>query len=143
MNAALYTGLAAALLALLPLLFLDRMSGWSRLAEAYQAEGPFIGHIYKWNSARLNWISYNNCLDLGVSDEGFFMRVMVPFGFWSRPLLLPWSEISLSQQSGFFADVVTFEMRQVPNLKLRFLKKQILKIASQHPEAALFKDLKA
>jgi hypothetical protein len=139
----IWPGILAAILGLGTLLSIGKISGWSDLALLYKAETPYVGHWQGWNSARLRWISFNNCLDFGASEEGFHMRMPKLLSLGLQPLLIPWRDIHMSQQSSWLGlnEVVVFEFEQVPGLKLRMLKRQVLKLAREHAGLPVLRDL--
>lgn len=80
------------------MLFILSRMGWADLAENYTYDkyvygGPFSGKRVGIISARINSISYNNCLVLKYDDEGFYLRPLLIFRPFHKALFIPWREI--------------------------------------------------
>ena len=73
-------------------------SGWSALARRYRLRTAFSGEQIALESGYLGRLraDYSNSLRLGADENGLYMGVMPWFGFRHRPLLVPWSEITVS-----------------------------------------------
>ncbi|HUN89774.1 MAG TPA: hypothetical protein VMU28_13330 [Terriglobales bacterium] len=75
--------------------FISRVGGWSRLAESYRTEQPFLGNLIRFQAAQLrNRTNYNGCMNFGGDPAGLYMVPMVPFRMFHPPLLIPWEEIT-------------------------------------------------
>src|ERR1051326_4209736 len=71
-------------------------SGWRLLAARFRAQGPFTGPTWRFQSARMRWMSnYNGALTIGADVTGLFMVPMLIFRAWHPPLFIPWTEINL------------------------------------------------
>jgi hypothetical protein len=80
------------------------VSGWRMLAQRFQAQQPFSGVQWKWQSAMMRYLAgYNNCLSVGADQAGLFLRTMWGLRTAHPPLFVPWNEISLGQASGWLA----------------------------------------
>jgi hypothetical protein len=87
------------------------VGGWHSLAGRYRAQGPFTGMKRTMQSGRMRWLAnYNNVLTLGASQEGLYLACMFLFRFMHPPLLIPWSEITITRSKGLFLEYVTFTM---------------------------------
>ena len=73
--------------------FLSRVSGWSKLAERYRAASAPQGERFLWNSAQVGAVSFRSCLNMTVSDAGFYMIPVLVFGLFMPGLLIPWSDV--------------------------------------------------
>lgn len=74
----------------------SHLSGWALLARRFRLDGSFYGQSWGWQSGRFRgWYGYNNCLTLGANEQGFYMKVMLPFSLFHPPLLIPWTEITV------------------------------------------------
>ncbi len=52
---------------------------------------------------------FGGMLIAGFSGEGFYLAVMQPFALFTRPLLIPWSEILVKKRETFF-DGIALEL---------------------------------
>ena len=74
------------------------VSGWSRLAERFQADRePIEGARFGWQFLRIGWCDYNGCLTIRVSSEGIYLTVW-PIFVGHVPLLIPWSELRVLKE---------------------------------------------
>jgi hypothetical protein len=67
--------------------------GWADLVENYQYDEPFTGTRVGIISATINKINYKNTLILKYNDEGVYIKVVLLFSLFHKPILIPWSEI--------------------------------------------------
>ncbi len=97
---------------------LSAMSGWTQLAEQFHHPETFRGKIYRFQSARMKGVSFNNVLNIGVDETGLHLVPMVLFRLFHRPLLIPWAEIDAEpiKKFGFRCYRLTF--RSCPNITL-------------------------
>jgi hypothetical protein len=126
----LFVLIFAGLWLLIPLL-LARLGGWSRLAERFPAPGPANGTAFRWQSARLGLINYNNCLTIHISPEGLYLAVtaLLRAGHW--PVLIPWKDIhDAKSQRMLWAEYVSFDVGAPIVARLR-LSKSIFEAASK------------
>ncbi len=87
------------------------IGGWHSLAGRYRAQAPFTGMKRTMQSGQMRWLAnYNNVLTLGVNQEGLYLASMFLFRFMHPPLLIPWSEITITRSKGWFLEYVTFTM---------------------------------
>ena len=90
------------LLGLLPLVLLPAfwyaiiqllswLSGWRTLATAYAtATAPVAGTLSRMQSGRIGAVSYRNSLNIGITPQGLYLSVLLPFRPGHAPLLIPW-----------------------------------------------------
>lgn len=100
---------------------LSKMSGWQALAEKYAARGRYSGETHSWQSCRMGFCSYRNCLTVGVNHQGLYLAVMPIFALGAEPLLIPWHAVSaLSRKKIFFMTYteITIEFPPVTTLLL-------------------------
>jgi hypothetical protein len=96
------------------------IGGWRRLAESYRAIDEFDGERWRFRSARMGWVGYNNCLTFGVNATGLYLAVLFPFRLGHPPLLIPWSEIDVSEQKTWVGfKYCEFRFRQAPSVIVR------------------------
>jgi hypothetical protein len=74
-------------------LFILHKRGWSDLEKEYQYGDRFEGEHAGMISAAINGINYNNSLILKYNEEGFYLRPVLLFRLFHKPLLIPWKEI--------------------------------------------------
>ena len=100
---------------------LSKMSGWQTLAEKYAARGLYSGETQSWQSGRMGFCSYRNCLTVGVNHQGLYLAVMPIFALVATPLLIPWHAVSaLARKKIFFMTYteITVEFPPVVTLQL-------------------------
>lgn len=78
---------------LLLIFFVLSKKGWAVLAAEYECINPFQGTRAGIISAGINGVSYSNCLTLKYNEEGFYLRPIVFFRLFHKPLFIPWKAI--------------------------------------------------
>jgi hypothetical protein len=82
---------------------LGRISGWALLARRFAREGSSTGETWRWQSVRMRgFVNYNRCVTLGADPQTFYMAVMWPFSISQPPLVIPWTEITVTTGKLFF-----------------------------------------
>jgi hypothetical protein len=95
------------------------IGGWTKLAGAFRLVKPFVGQQWKGQSGQMRWIAgYGNCLTVGCNTEGLYLATMPLFRFRHPPLLVPWSEISISQRKILFFRFVRFSLGRESGIPL-------------------------
>ena len=85
--------------------------GWYSLARSFRTDSTFTGMKWRGESGWMRGIGqYHNCLVIGASPEGLFLSVFFPFRIAHPPLLIPWSEVTLSKSRIFFVNIVRFRL---------------------------------
>ncbi|MDO8804124.1 MAG: hypothetical protein Q7R35_06820 [Elusimicrobiota bacterium] len=77
-------------------------SGWRRLARLYPAYNPPDGTRLRFQSGKVGWAAYNNCLTYCAGFSGLYMAVFPLLSFGHRPLLIPWGEIRVVEEKSMF-----------------------------------------
>jgi len=96
------------------------VGGWFSLSKLYRARMPFHGMKWRMQSGQMRWLTnYNNVLTLGVSQDGLYLAPMFLFRFMHPPLLVPWSEIKVRRNKGWFFECVTLTMGHELAIPLR------------------------
>ncbi|MEO8362485.1 MAG: hypothetical protein ABI672_20835 [Vicinamibacteria bacterium] len=72
---------------------LSILSGWSRLANRFPAEGEPPGDRLRGQVVGLGSINERNVTSLTPTAQGLYMKTMFLFRFMRRPVLVPWREI--------------------------------------------------
>jgi hypothetical protein len=115
--------------------------GWSALADFYGTERKYEGTYLKWRSAKLNWVYYHTCLNLGADTEGLFISIDYFFSLHHKNLFIPWSDIRTIKSEMLWGPTLVLKFEKVPKASLELHEKnvQLLKEMAQNPEA--FKSL--
>jgi hypothetical protein len=72
--------------------FISRM-GWNDLAKNYQYDDVFTGTRIGMISASINSANYKNSLVLKYNKDGIYLRPVIMFRMFHKPILIPWKEI--------------------------------------------------
>ncbi len=75
------------------IIFFLSKKGWSDLAREYQTDNAFEGERVGIISAAINGVNYNNCLLLKYNDEGFYLRPVLIFRLFHKPIFIPWKAV--------------------------------------------------
>jgi hypothetical protein len=78
------------------------VGGWRLLANRFRIQGTFRGQTWSLQSARMRWSSYSSVLIIGSNKTGLFIVPFILFRAWHPPLFIPWTEITVSNQTQFF-----------------------------------------
>ena len=72
------------------------LGGWGSLAKIFKTTRKSEGERFTFVSGKSNFIStYNNCLNLAITDDGFRLQPMPLFRFAHKPLFIPWSAVAV------------------------------------------------
>jgi hypothetical protein len=74
--------------------FMISKAGWSSLAEKYSHPEPFIGTRIGLISASINSARYNNSLILKYNEVGMYLKPIILFRAFHKPILIPWNDIT-------------------------------------------------
>jgi len=97
--------------------FIGKVSGWAALAENYRAMAPFYGEKWRFQSARMRYLSnYNGCLTFGANEYGMYAAGWGPFRIGAAPLLVPWSELTVEKKSRWLFPGYEMRFRQCPDV---------------------------
>ena len=107
---------------------ISRLSGWNKLAGTFHYPDKFTGHVFSFQSARINWANFNNGLKIGVSQQGLYMVPMLFFRIFFPPLLIPWSEISTEPKKRFMVAYQQLRLKSFPRHKIDIQQKTFEKI---------------
>jgi hypothetical protein len=144
MDHIIFVAAISALSLLIPLaivvLVLPRVTGWTTLARHYQANGPFQGQTWCWQSLHLGGTAqFNNCVCFGVNEEGLYIRPQLLSHLGFPSLLIPWSDLHGEWKErrilGFRLRSLELWTAQVPHLRLRLeakLGQRILQHLARH-----------
>jgi hypothetical protein len=112
------------------------VGGWTALATRFRLETPFTGQQWSGNRGRMRWnTGYSRCLTIGCSSEGLYLALMPLFRFRHPPLLIPWSEVSVSRRKFLFFTSVRFGLGRELDIPLWIRAKtadRVKSAAGQH-----------
>lgn len=80
---------------------LSNVSGWKDLVEKFPVTSEFSGVWREKQSATFKNLTFNDCLDLGVTDDHLYITVGPPFKNF-EPLQIPWSEVREAEKKGLW-----------------------------------------
>lgn len=87
------------------------IGGWFSLARRFRSQAPFVGSKWRGQSGMMRGLGhYRNCLVIGANPTGLYLAVFLPFRVAHPPLLIPWSEVTLSRGRIFFVNIVRFQL---------------------------------
>jgi hypothetical protein len=104
------------------------ISGWSRLSEAYAAPQPFTGTLIRYQSLLFGYANYNSIIDVGVSPEALYLRLIPFLGFGHTPLLIPFSDLRATVRKGWFSTTCHISFTRFPEVSMRIFLKLAEKI---------------
>jgi hypothetical protein len=67
--------------------------GWTNLVDKYLFQDQFIGQRIGIISASINNSNYKNSLILKYNQDGIYLRPVILFRLFHKPILIPWTEI--------------------------------------------------
>ena len=102
------------------------MGGWRELATVYRGEASmFQGRTWSFQSARFRGtMRYNNALIIGVNEQALMLRMILFFRFSHPTLIIPWSDVSVSTEQGFFQRYVVLTFARVPNVPVKLFERR-------------------
>jgi hypothetical protein len=82
------------------LFVLAQTGGWAELSEKYRCDHSFSGSCSGWQWAKIGSVNYKECLWIGISLEGLYIKTGPLFMFraFHPPLLIPWSAIKSADE---------------------------------------------
>ena len=73
--------------------------GWNNLQERYLFQSnDFYGEKIKIKSISIDGLSSQNVVKIQISRQGLYMKPSIPFNIFSKPILIPWTEITDIQE---------------------------------------------
>lgn len=75
-------------------------SRWKTIAKRFQATRPFAGQLLKFRWARIGLVNFTGVIHIGFDKSGLYLQTIFPVGLMLKPLLIPWSEIEVTKDSG-------------------------------------------
>lgn len=110
-----------------------QISGWRNLSKGYPEnllQNP--SKKFTWQSARIGWVNFNNCLTFSCSLSGFAIKMpnYLSFGF-AKTILIPWSDITWEKTSSWGLPHTSIKTTKLPNTKIIITQKQAEKIQKE------------
>lgn len=97
-----------------------RLGGWANLAAVYGHSGEFQGDRLHFQSARMRWgTTYRSSLTIGGNPRGLYLAVPFMLRIGHRPLLIPWTDISIRERKGRWFSSVELRFRRAPSIPLQ------------------------
>lgn len=96
----------------------SRLSGWKRLEHKYYYPNTYTGPILNPFIASIGIVKYGGVLKIGYTEEGLYLTPSFFFKLFHKPLLIPWSEITLSKKSRALYKYVVLRFNIDPPLEL-------------------------
>ena len=73
--------------------------GWNNLQERYLHQSNYFnGERIKIKNISIDGLSSQNVVKIMISNHGLFMKPSIPFNIFSKPILIPWTEITDVQE---------------------------------------------
>ena len=96
-------------------------SGWLKLASAYRSKRlERNGQRFSWQSIGLHWwASYNNCVQFALDVDGCHIWLAPLFDFGHPALFVPWEEINIKEETGFFGKYDVLLLSAFPDTPIR------------------------
>ncbi len=73
--------------------FIISRFGWAKLATHYASDADFPGTRIGLISLAINWVSYNNSLVMKYNERGMYLKPLLVFRLFHKPILIPWKDI--------------------------------------------------
>jgi len=141
----------AALLPFLIVMFIGHhWSGWRLLARYYRLQSEFHGtQWWPFVTARMGrresvelgiktpLFSLRSSLNIRVNDDGIYFSLVPPFGVFSRPLFVPWGDVSMNVLREFLSTWVEFRFKEVPDVCLRIRERVGREVIKHSPKQVM------
>jgi len=80
-------------------LLVSLISGWFQMAKFYGFSGSFKGNQWRGETLRMGSLElYKSSVKTGIEDQVLYLAVFPLFRPGHKPLLIPWSDISVKKQ---------------------------------------------
>jgi hypothetical protein len=73
--------------------YLVSKKGWADLVAKYRYDSEFSGTRVGLISASINSMNYQNSLVLKYNNSGIYLRPILLFRLFHKPIFIPWNEI--------------------------------------------------
>jgi hypothetical protein len=114
-----------------------QFGGWVTLACFYGTNRKYEGSQLEWRSAKINWVHYHTCLNLGANHRGFYISITHHFMMNHKTLFIPWSDIQITKSEMLWGPTVILRFEKTPKVLFEIHEKTVLllKDMAQTPEA--------
>jgi len=79
--------------------FFAVVSGWRRMASRFPLQQWPDAKWFGWQSGEVGLVGYSKLLKISISARGLGLIAAWPFGLWHPPLLIPWNEITQTEEA--------------------------------------------
>lgn len=105
-------------------------SSWSRLAKHYKYKHTFVGQKWNFQSLNIGNTNYSNCVAVGSNYQGLYLSPFILFRFGHPPILIPWEQLNVRSEKGWFVQETYLQTTACPNIEIR-VSDRLLKRISQ------------
>lgn len=110
------------------IILIARIGGWDRLAQHYPAPASLPEmSIFRLRSLKVGQAYYRSVMKVGVGRAGLYLVPVFFFRAAHPPLLIPWSELELSQSTEWMMKLVELTPRKTPDIKINVPLKHFIK----------------
>ncbi|MBI4766116.1 MAG: hypothetical protein HY787_16210 [Deltaproteobacteria bacterium] len=67
--------------------------GWTTLAEHFPTASQPPGELLKRQTIEVGQVVYKRCVRVGITPQGLYLDVNLPFSSRLKPLLIPWEMV--------------------------------------------------
>jgi len=116
---------------------LAKKSGWKNLAEQYSLHyvAPVKSSFSK-GSGYIGSISYNGVLKVYADSLGLYLKIMFPFSFGHKALIIPWSDIkTVTDEKALVPEKTPKILRKIAELVTRASYKKV--VLKSYPDQRL------
>ena len=114
--------------------FTAKLTGWQDLARSYRSQQPFRGKKWHCQSARMrSGSNYDNCLTVGVDEQGLYLSPFFPFSIGHAPLFIPWGDLTARRKKVFFVYMVELQTSRTPNAPIEIMESLAKQINEAFP----------
>jgi hypothetical protein len=106
-------------------LLLALIGRWRSLARYYPYQHETIDKKKIFQSANIAGVSYKSCLIVGGNTQGLYISVFFIFSFGSRPLFIPWHDITIKKVKYWWLPMIELTVKQAPDVKIRFFQSML------------------
>ena len=112
---------------------LARQSGWNRLAERYPDRDQIPLRRLRMASARMNRVTFNGALTIDICPGGLRFSLWRIFGLFQSPFLVPYAEITVSEQRMLFLRMISLSCGPGPVATILINQRTFDQIAAASP----------
>jgi hypothetical protein len=79
-----------------------RGGGWTRLAGHFPVPSRPAGDLFKGQTVEVGRVAYKRCALVGISTDGLYLEVKVPFFSRLKPLFIPWNRVKRIREGSLY-----------------------------------------